>query len=216
MKKAIVLFLISCCVSGFSQTLSFQKKSVVIDLNANLGIYNTTSQDSTSRAQGKPKHDKGAPYGFALGVEYGVLDWLGIGLKGQTISYISTTKDSATGLTPSIKANDIALVVNAHLVRKKKFDLVFGGNIGYSHMTFRANDTQSGVAKGGGVTYDLHLIPRLYFGKHFGMYFSLSYAGYSYGKLSLSDKDRQYTDKIKLTASGVNYALGFQVMFGGN
>ncbi len=213
MKKILSLIIVCLAFNGLSQ-VSFSKKAFVVDLNANFGIYNTKAQDSTQRAKGHVNEDKAVPYGFALGLEYGVLNWLGIGLKGQAITYL-TSKDSVSGLTPSVKSKDIALVVNAHLLRKKRFDLVFGGDLGYSGIKFETHDNKLTVAKGGGLMYDLHLTPRLYFGNHFGMFFNLAYAGYGYNKLKVSDNVRTYTDHINLKASGVSYAIGFQVKFGG-
>jgi hypothetical protein len=212
MKKLLSVALVCLACEGFSQK-SFSKGSIVVDLNANLGIYNTVAQDSTGRAEGTKDTDKAAPYGFALGIEYGVLDFLSVGIKGQLCTYIQG-KDS-TGPVPTVKGKDIDLVVNGHLVRTKRFDLVLGGNIGYSGIKFKGNDTKSTMFKGGGVAYDIHLTPRLYFTKNFGMYFSLSYAGYSYKKLTLSDNERTYTNTVSFKESGVNYALGFQVTFGG-
>jgi hypothetical protein len=47
------------------------------------------------------------------------------------------------------------------------------------------------------------------------MFFSLSYAGVGYNKLKFSDNVRKYTETVSIKASGVNYALGFQITFGG-
>jgi hypothetical protein len=211
MKKLFSAFLIALACHGFSQKVAFEKKTKVIDINANFGVYNTVSTDSTERAQGKNHQDKAAPYGFALSFEYGVLDWLGIGLKGQACTYLSSRDTS--GVKPDAKVKDIALVVNFHLVRKKRFDLLLGGNIGYSGFKFSSNDSKSSVAKGGGLMYDIHVQPRLYFSEHFGMYLSLSYIGYSYSKLKLSDNVRTYTDHLTFKGSGVNVGIGFQVQF---
>lgn len=213
MKKILCVLFASLTLTSFSQK-SFSKGSIVIDLNANLGIYNTVAQDSSDRAEGIKQTDKAVPYAFALGVEYGVLDFLSVGIKGQTATYLQG-KDTTGGPVATVKGNDIVLVVNGHLVRTKRFDLVFGGNVGYSNIKFKSNDSKASMAKGGGVAYDLHLTPRLYFSKNFGMFFSLSYAGVSYKKLKFSDNVRKYTETVSLKGSGVNYALGFQVTFGG-
>jgi hypothetical protein len=214
MKKLLSVLLICFTLVGLSQK-SFSKKSIVIDLNANFGIYNTVAQDSSDRAEGKRSTDKAAPYSFALGVEYGVLDYLSVGIKGQTSTYLQG-KDTTGGPVATVKGNDIVLVVNGHLVRTKRFDLVFGGNVGYSAIKFKGNDTKQSMIKGGGIAYDLHLTPRLYFSKNFGMYFSLAFAGNSYKKLRFSDNVRKYTETVSLKMSGVNYALGFQLTFGGD
>ena len=213
MKKLLCILLAGMALNSFSQK-SFSKGSIVIDLNANLGIYNTVAQDSSDRAEGIKQTDKAVPYAFALGVEYGVLNFLSVGIKGQTATYLQGS-DSTGKPRPTVKGNDIVLVVNSHLVRTKRFDLVFGGNFGYSNFKFKANDSKASMAKGGGIAYDLHLTPRLYFSKNFGMFFSLSYAGVGYNKLKFSDNVRKYTETVSIKASGVNYALGFQITFGG-
>ncbi|HWY11891.1 MAG TPA: hypothetical protein VN026_11230 [Bacteroidia bacterium] len=211
MKKLISALFVCLAVSGFSQ-VSFEQKAKVIDVNANFGVYNTISSDSTARANGTTHSDKAAPYGFALGFEYGVLNWLGIGLKGQLCTYL-TSKDAATGQTPKAQAKDLMLVINTHLLRKKHINLLAGFDFGYSGFKFSSNDTKNSIAKGGGYVYDLHLTPRLYFTNHLGMYMNLSYIGYGYPGLKISDNDRKYTDHLKFTANGVNVAIGFQVRF---
>lgn len=208
--KKLVCALLVCLVFDGSSQVSFEKKSIVIDLNANFGIYNTVGSDSTARATGKSKSDKAAPYGFALGVEYGVLNWLGIGLKGQSCTYLTST-DSVTHTRPVAKAKDIMLVINAHFLRKKRVDLLAGFDIGYSGFKYSSNDVKHGIAKGGGLVYDFHLTPRIYFSDHFGMFMSLSYISYSYPKLKIHDDDRKYTDYLKYTGSGINIAIGLQV-----
>ena len=212
MKKILSALFVCFALGGFSQ-VSFEQKSKVILLDANFGIYNTVGSDSTQRATGKSKSDKAAPYGFALGFEYGALNWLGIGLRGQLCTYL-TQKDSATGATPVAKAKDIMVVVNAHLLRKKRADILLGFDFGYSGFTFNSNDPKlHGAAKGGGLIYDLHLQPRVYFGEHFGMFLNIAYVSYSYPKLKIHDDERKYTDHLKFTASGINVALGLQIKF---
>ncbi len=211
MKKLLSILLIAFAFSGFSQ-ISFEQKSKVIDINANFGVYNTVGSDSTDRANGRVHNDKGAPYGFALGFEYGVLNWLGVGLKGQTCTYL-TSQDTVTKTRPTGKANDIMLVLNAHLLRKKHFDLLTGFDLGYSGFKYSNNDVKHGVAKGGGFVWNFHVQPRLYFGKHFGMYMNISYISYAYPKLKLKDDDRSYTDRLKFKASGINVGIGFQFKF---
>ena len=211
--KKLICALFVCLAFGSVAQKSFSKGSIVVTLDANLGIYNTVSRDSSDRAEGHSHSDKAAPYGFALGVEYGVLDFLSVGLKGQLCTYIQGS--DSTGPKPTVKGKDIVLVVNSHLIRTKRFDLVFGGNFGYSGIKFLANDTKASMFKGGGIAYDLHLTPRIFFSKNFGMFFNLSYAGYGYGKLKFSDNIRKYTETVSLKMSGVNYGMGFQVTFGG-
>ena len=213
MRKLIVLVFVCLSFVSLGQK-SFSKGSIVIDLNANLGIYNTVAQDSVGRAEGTKETDKAVPYAFALGFEYGVLDFLSVGIKGQLSTYLQGS-DSTGKPRPTVKGSDIVLVVNSHLVRTKRFDLVFGGNFGYSNLKFKSNDANGSMAKGGGVAYDIHLTPRLYFSKNFGMFSSLAYAGVSYKKLKFSDNVRKYTETVSLKGSGVNCALGFQVTFGG-
>jgi hypothetical protein len=209
MKKLIAVILICLTVSGFSQ-VSFSKKAVSVNLGGNFGVYNTIVTDSLARAEGRTSEGKGVPVGLSLGVEYGVLNMLGVGIKGQTYHYISDPKDSL-----SVKGRDIAVLVNGHLIRKKKFDLIFGGTCGYSGINFTSSGYKKGVIKGGGLYYDLHLTPTLLFGKHFGMFFSIAYNGYVYKKLKVKDVDHNYTDHLTLKGSGPNYTLGFVFKFGG-
>ncbi len=112
---------------------------------------------------------------------------------------------------PVAKAKDLMLVINAHFLRKKRVDLLGGFDLGYSGFKYSSNNLKHGIAKGGGLVYDFHLTPRIYFSDHFGMYMNFSYISYSYPKLKVQDDDRKYTDYLKYLGSGVNIAIGFQV-----
>lgn len=222
MKKINSLILLSFAVATcpmYAQ-VSFQKGSIVADFNGALGIYNTQTKDLTSQKTGA---DKAATRMLYFGGEYGVLNWLGVGVRMQMNSFIVSKDSSQTYhsngtitdnyFTPSVKSYDFSVLANAHIIRTKKFDLAAGFLFGYSSLTFTWNDPNNTIGKGGGTVFDIHLNPRLYFGKHFGMNLNIAYASYNYSSLSFTSNSQSNPDKISLGASGMAYSLGFQYRF---
>lgn len=200
--SVIVLFSSTC----FSQQ-SFEKKTNVIGFGADVGIYNYTSKILST---GETNSDMAANKQLSLYYERGVLNWLGTGAKVQLSDYFT---DPNVTPRPSFKAIDVTLLINAHLIRPKYFDLLAGFNIGYSSMTWNANDKYVTTAKGGGLTYDAHLQPHLYFGKHIGMFINIAYINYSYTNMDFENNQTKVNDVLDISGGGVNFGIGFQGKF---
>lgn len=205
-KIFLVVIIALSSIASFSQQ-SFEKKTNVIAFGADVGIYNYTSKILST---GETNSDKAANKQLSLYYERGVLNWLGMGAKVQLSDYFT---DPNVTPRPSFKAIDATLLVNSHLVRPKYFDLVFGFNVGYSSMTWDAHDTYVSTAKGGGLTYDVHLQPHLYFGKHIGMFINLAYISYSYKNMDFENNQTKITDVLDLYGGGVNFGIGLQAKF---
>lgn len=208
MKKIIACIVLLSSANLVAQ-ISFEKKANVISLGADLGVY-----DYTSKVQSNPtsSHSGAANKMLYLGYERGVLNWLGIGAKVQLSDYFTST-DSITHTKPSVKALDASILVNAHILRTKRVDLIGGFNIGYSTLSYEARDQYISGAKGGGLLYDFHLQPRFYFGKHIGMFINLSYIHYDYKNMEFSNIYTKVPDALNLTGGGVNFGFGFQGKF---
>ncbi len=208
MKKIVFAFAIVSSVSLFSQK-SFEKNTNVIAFGGDLGLYSYTSKVATN-----PTSDHSAAANKMLSLQYerGILNWLGIGAKFQYSNYFTST-DSITNSKPSIKAYDATLLVNAHFVRAKYVDMLGGFNIGYSAMNWEARDQFISGAKGGGLTYDIHIQPRFYFGKYVGMFMNLAYVHYAYKNMDFKNTYSNYNDVLDLTGGGVNIGIGIQGKF---
>jgi hypothetical protein len=208
MKKIIAVLIVLVSLSLSAQK-SFEKKSNVIGFGLDLGIYNYTSKVASN-----PKSSSSAAANKMLSLHYerGVLNWLGLGAKVQLSDYF-TSEDTVTHSKPSIKAIDATLLVNAHFLRSKRVDMLAGFNVGYSHMNWEAKDQAISGATGGGLTFDLHLQPRFYFGDHIGMFINLAYVNYSYKNMDFQNTFTTYNDVLELTGGGVNFGIGLQGKF---
>ena len=153
---------------GLTAQKSFEKKTNVVAFGADLGIY---SYESRILSSDQTESNLALNKQLSLYYERGMLNWLGIGAKVQLSDYF--TDDTIP--KPSFKAIDASLLVNAHVVRSKHVDMLFGVNVGYSHLNWEANDTYVSTAKGGGLTYDVHFQPHFYFGNHVGIFLNLAY-----------------------------------------
>jgi hypothetical protein len=114
---------------------------------------------------------------------------------------------------PSSSSFDFGVMVNAHLVRKEKFDLPLGVFFGGSSWNWKNNYTDNGMIKDFGTVFNVNVNPRFYFGaeKRFGFNLKLAYAIYSYKSLDLSTTTVNETDIATLTGKGMNIGLGFQM-----
>lgn len=187
----------------------FHKNAKVISLGANVGIVNYTSKELSN---GKTSGNLAANSQYYLQFEYGLFNWLGVGIKGQYCNYV-TQKDTATNTVPQVTSIDLSAVINAHILRTKHCDLLTGFNFGYSSFTYDVRNTNGSTAYGGGLMYDIHFQSRFYFGKHFGIFLNLAYAGYSYPSLTLKDNQNTYNEQLKLGGGGMTFGAGLQVKF---
>lgn len=208
MKKIILALSVLFSVSLFSQK-SFEKKTNVIVFGADLGIY---TYESKIESSSKSNTNQAANKMLSLQYERGVLNWLGIGAKLQLCDYF-TERDSITKIKPKVQALDAIILVNAHFVRSKYVGLLAGFNIGYSTLNWEARDQFISHAKGGGSTFDLHLQPRFYFGKHIGMFINLAYVNYNYQNLDFTNTFTKIDDVLDLKGGGVNFGIGLQGKF---
>ncbi len=180
-----------------------------MSLGGDLGVY---SYMSVVKSTGKTKTDGAANKMLNLQYERGILNWLGAGVKLQYCNYF-TSRDSVTGNRPSVTSFDAMLVVNGHFVRSRRIDLLAGINLGYTHLTYSANDQNISQAKGGGSVFDLHFQPRFYFGEHIGIFLNLAYVHYGYGSLDFQNTQTKLPDAMSLKGGGINFGLGVQAKF---
>lgn len=202
------LAIIAACHSAWAQK-SFEKGVNVVSVGGDLGVYQYTS---VVKSTGKIKNDGAANKMLNLQYERGILNWLGGGIKLQYCNYFTST-DSTTKTRPSVTSFDAALVVNAHVVRTRRIDLLAGINLGYTHLTYSANDQNISQAKGGGTIFDMHVQPRFYFGEHIGMFVNLAYVYYGYGSLDFQNTQTKVADAMSLKGGGINFGLGVQAKF---
>ncbi len=193
---------------------SFNKGSLVANLNTGLEIFNTeykyqlknTNLDTIIK-------DRAGNTNYYFGMEYGVVKWLGLGLKVKVNNYV-TGKDKVTGYTPTAHSFEVAFTVRAHLIRTKHFDFPIGLSIGGSSLTYDNNVPNNGITVYGTGSYvDFHIQPMLYFGR-FGINMYLGTSGVNYSNMTTSSSN---VNKVALLnwkgTGGFVIGVGLQYIF---
>lgn len=206
----LILFI---AISGLITNLmaqSFSGGSLLLSLNTGVEAYNTeykyqiknTNFDTIIKDQAGNKN-------YWLGVEYGVVKWLGIGIKAKVNNYF-TEKDQYTGVTPTANSFEIAFTVRSHLIRSKHFDLPIGLSIGGSSLTYNNNNPNNPVTvTGKGSYFDLHIQPMVYF-KRFGFNLYIGLPSVNYSDMTTNRDVINQAIIAKWKGKGVLLGIGLQ------
>jgi hypothetical protein len=209
MKKIVVCF--SAFIFSFSLTSkaqTFQRGSLIVSASYGFDIYhlqlhevnNYYTPPQTVNTTG------GAGSGNAnLGAEFGVTNWLGLGVQFKLDSYLhSSNVTQANGF-------EGGLIINAHIVRHLHFDFLAGLNLGASSLTITWNDGYNDQIYGSGSWGDFHITTRIYFGK-FGVSATLYFPTINYNLSSNNEIFNTYiADTWKASGEGLN--IGVQYHF---
>ncbi|MFL5753172.1 MAG: hypothetical protein ACJ76F_07190 [Bacteroidia bacterium] len=192
---------------------AFAKGNTVIDAGVAFALYKTKIHQESSGYK-KDTTDAAGGALYTIRGEYGVTDWLGVGARFGFTSFIDD-KDSATGRTAKTTGIDLCATANLHFVKTRRFDMPLCISIGYGNFKSLSNDDYNTKVKGGGFAFGMGLMPRIYFGDHFGMNFLLGFMSYNFGNLKYSNKDdsnlnKTWDVKTSLKASGANIGIGLQ------
>lgn len=221
MKKTInflfIIFIIFF-ISSVVNAQSFDKNLLVIHSNFGIEIYNTTynyKTKNTNYVANTTKTDRAASKNFNLGAEYGLHKLFGVGLNFKNNNFF-TSKDTTTNITPTANSFDIALVASLHAITAKKFDLLIGGEFGYSKLTYKANDPTNLILKGDGTFGTIFLSPRIYFGD-FGINFKFYAPFVNYTKMKTNNEDYNYYIISKWSGSpgfGCSFGIQYKINLG--
>ena len=211
--KKILLSGLFIGVSIITYAQSFYKGALVTELNSGFEIYNTVLKlhiKDPNRTRDTSYNDKAANTNLGFAAEYGLDKRFGLGLRFKTNNYF-TSKDSVTNIKPSVKTNDIVLVLNYHPLIKKNFDLILGADIGYSNFKYKANDSLNLILSGSGSYASVYVNPRIYFGR-FGINFKLYTSAVNYTNLTTNNTD--FNKYIAITNwKGNGFGLGFGIQY---
>ncbi len=217
MKNFKILF----CLLIFTTSIrsqSFYKKALVIDATTGIDIYDTkvsyhldnnSNVDTTIKGTGKAGCKS-----FAFGAEYGLGKKVGAGLRFKSNTYY-VSKDETTGITPKVTSFDYMAFLNYHLVNKKHFDLLAGMSIGGTHLNYITNDSQGNTLTGNGLWFDLHVTPRIYFGR-FGIEAGIYMPFVNYTSMTSNNTDFNNYVLAKWKGTGYGLNFGIQYRFGKN
>ncbi|MGZ3863610.1 MAG: hypothetical protein ACXVPN_09325 [Bacteroidia bacterium] len=217
-KKLILAAVLFATASVFAQSpdRSFYKGALVFDLNTGLDIYavkqhyelkyngtTVTSKDTTNAA---------GSHGPNIGVQYGILNWLGIGVKYKYDTYY-TSADKYTHIRPSVFGQEFGLVIDAHPVRVKHFDLITGFDLGYSSMTYHTHDMYGTEIYGSGSWFNLHVTPRVYLGPvGLSINFNVPFINYNHLTTSSDQLNAVIFSKWKATGFGIGCGISVRLL----
>ena len=252
MKKIFLSFLLttfSLSLLTAQEDKAFHKGSITVDPSIGFAIYKTKSHsehdedywNGTSVVSKRVVQDTTDGAGstiYGLNGEYGVTDWLGVGVRFAYSHYIQETQHDTvlfpTGVEtfsykPKARSVDFGINVNFHLVKGKRFDMPICLTFGYSNFKLSNNnpdtdpssyDNSGSVGKDNGMNYGILLMPKIYFGKtqHVGLAFHIGYMGYKYPSLQFSNNgDSNLNDnnnwKFRLNGNGFNIGIGLSIKF---
>ncbi|MDX2172911.1 MAG: hypothetical protein SFY56_07315 [Bacteroidota bacterium] len=187
MKKLVLLVLVA---TGFiAKSQAYYKNALIFDANAGLEIYNTSysfqSKDINNNKFDSTKTDKAGNRNFTFGLEYGLHKHLGVGARVKLNNYF-TGNDS---IKPTVKSNDFMVFVNYHPLKiLPKFDLVLGGELGYSGLNYNTNNKENVILTGTGLYGSIYINPRVYI-KRFGFNLKLYLPYVNYNNLTTNNPD---------------------------
>ena len=187
---------------------SFHKGALVFDVKGAIDVYDTkyryeiAGRDTTTE-------DKAANRNISFGLEYGVLNKLGVGIRYNRAKYF-VEKDDSTHLDPNVYSNNIMLLVNYHVLNGKVFNLVGGVNFGYSSLNVITNNIDRTEIYGSGMYFDVHVSPRVYMGR-FGFQLDFGMPFVSYNNLTTNNVD--FNKYVLAKWKGLGYSIGMGIQF---
>lgn len=123
---------------------------------------------------------------FPITVEFGFKKKYGFGLRFAYQKF-SEGADSITGIRPSQRTIDIAIVNNFHFVKRPNFDMPLSLIWGYSNLEVIFNDPLKKEGSDHGFSGGLLLTPRYYFSDNLGVYVSVGILNYVFPSIAYSN-----------------------------
>lgn len=210
--KKLILTLIGSAIYLLSYSQSFHKNALVFDAKLGIDVYNTKYYYKLkSTGQDTVLEDKAVNRNFSFGLEYGIIDRLGVGVRAKFNRYFAEA-DKTTGKDPYHTSLDYMATVNFHAIKSKVFNLVAGFNIGGSNLKLIFNDISNTEIYGNGLYFDLHLSPRIYI-KRFAFQFDFGMPLVKYNKLTTNNVNFNEDVLAKWSALGYNVGIGIAFRF---
>jgi hypothetical protein len=210
MKKLFVctgFFILSSSFFIRTSAQTFQFGTLTVQANYGLEVYTVAQHSANTYSNQSKDTTSGAACGsLTVGGEFGVTNWLGLGLNFKLDSYLHNSNvTQANGFESGICAN-------AHFLRCCHLDMFGGINAGYSNLTLSFNDVENYQIYGSGTWFDLHGTIRVYFGRFgFNGTFYVPFINYP----ELTSNSNTFNEYIldSWKAHGFGFSFGFQYHF---
>jgi len=216
MKKAITyiaLFIFSFTLFTPCSAQTFQTGSLIVSAAYGFDVYSLREHEIetyTSPAGTKEVNSGAASGNINVGGEYGVTNWLGLGLQFKFDNYLH--KDSGNTGIQSAYGFEYGAIINFHIVRHLHFDLLGGLDLGLSSLTLTSNDGYNDQIYGKGGWFDIHFTTRVYIGK-FGFSATLYFPTINYPTLTSNNQTFNTYIIDSWHASGTGLNIGVQYHF---
>ena len=213
MKRSHVLLAIFLMLWGIVPAQkSFYSGALVI--SANFGTDGNIANQryfSASEPQAQTLNGSATASDFNIGAEYGLFNWLGLGIISRVDNYYSQ-ENQITQSTPSEGAMDIGGTANLHLLKWAHLDVLAGYDFGFSHLTYNTNNSIHTTSTANGTWSDIHATGRIYFGRlGINLCFYVpgtTYTNFKTSNMSLGDYTINYWKSTGYGASvGLQYRL---------
>lgn len=214
MKKQIIALTALLFAVTKGQSQSMYLGALVIDANAGIeGM--STEYNYRLKNLGIEKDttitDGAANSNFSFGAEVGLAKWISVGGRAKFNTYF-TSEDKVTKARPDAHSVEVLGALNFHLTHNKHFNLLLGGNMGYSGLTYNSNDVNKTSIEGKGTYADLHLTARVYI-RRFGFHATAYTPFVNYNKMT-SNNDVYNTYVVaKWKGQGFGMNIGIQYRF---
>lgn len=212
MKKIAQILLIIILLSSTAFGQAYEKGNWNIDLDLGVGAYGTQTTSTVSLgalSQTNTETDGAASSIVKLGLEYGISNRVGLGLRFGSSNYAIAEEDKDN--VKSVKGKDFSLHVNFHLLKADRNDLYVGLGFGMSNIEFIYQNNAAlaiNSFKGPGSYFGLEIGDRIFFGEHVGLLIRLGYTGYSYKQM---EAELTNNAQALLGASNVNWDIDFKL-----
>ncbi|HTA83949.1 MAG TPA: hypothetical protein VK783_13480 [Bacteroidia bacterium] len=214
MKKIVILLTGLLLTQPIWAQETFYSGSVNVGENFGADWESANMQFQGTMENAPPVHSiKLRASNFNLTGEYGLFDFLGVGLIGRIDNYY-VSEDEYIKTVPSAADEQAGAVVNIHFISQRHLDLLAGIDAGFSQLDYALNDYDiRTLISGYGTWGDIHATGRWYFGQ-VGINLSLYGATSNYDNLH-SDKTpagEYLVSSFKTMACGIGFGLQYRIL----
>ncbi len=205
MKSIIIYFLLA--IPFYANSQAVQKNNIEIAAGVGVGIYGTSSNDSSA------DNSMAAAGLLHISLQYAISEKFSTGLFFERNGFITERDSSNKGVSLNT-----GLDVQFRVLNSEKTTIFFNIAGAYSHFRYDDFSSNSWVS-GNGLSIQPGIGFRHYFSKTIGMFFQSSYASYNYKKLADAKGNILQTSHIAdkkdlhIKISGLNLKLGLTFKF---